>query len=181
VLHHDVTAEGLGPAQVHLGPVLPDAVARFFACDARVTTMRYADGRLIGIDPQQRTVSRPLRRAIEHRDQGCVHPLCQAKRWLHVHHIRHWEDGGPTVPANLCCLCPRHHRELHQGVFSIEGDPGAGTLRFHDELGRPIEPPGFGPTAPRRPAGPQTYTQPWGGPMATSSFEWRDLDGSALN
>jgi hypothetical protein len=34
VLHRDMAADGLGPAQLHLGPTLPEAIARYMECDA---------------------------------------------------------------------------------------------------------------------------------------------------
>ena len=68
-----------------------------------------------------RLINRRLRRALEHRDRTCVVPGCGATRGLHAHHIRHWEDGGPTELANLVLLCPYHHRLHHRGVITITG------------------------------------------------------------
>jgi hypothetical protein len=173
VLHHDVDPEGrLGPAQLHLGATLPPSIARYFACDAKVMVAVYERGRLVGFTPQTYTPSRALRRALERRDQGCAHPLCEQRRWLHVHHIQHWEDGGLTVPSNLLCLCQMHHRQLHAGDFTIDGDPEAGTVRFLDRLGHAIEPPGTGPPAALRPDEPSPYSPPYGGHLATGSFSW---------
>lgn len=130
-------------------------------------------GRLLGIIPAERTANPRLRRYLEDRDGGCVHPLCQQRRNLHAHHIWHWEDGGPTVPSNLVTLCRRHHRALHQGDWSIAGDPEAGTLRFRDAHGRPIEPPDLGAN-PLPPPSPDqlTYQQPYGGRLSTRAFGW---------
>jgi hypothetical protein len=173
VLHHDVGPDGtLGPGQVHLGDIIPDTVARFLGCDADVRVVAWQAGRLLGINPTERTVPRRLRRAIERRDQGCVHPLCNRRRHLHVHHLQHWADRGLTIPSNLLCLCTLHHRELHEGLFSIEGDPEGGPLRFHDARGRPIEPPEPGSPGPLRLVEPSPYTQPYGGRLATGSFSW---------
>jgi hypothetical protein len=61
----------------------------------------YRAGELIGINPTDRTVNRHQRRVLEPRDQGCAHPLCIQRRWLHVHHIVHGHHRGLTVPANL--------------------------------------------------------------------------------
>ena len=173
VLHHDVEPDGsLGPGQLHLGPVVPDVIARYLACDAEVMVASYRMGQLIGIHPTERTVSRALRRAIERRDQGCTHPLCTQRRFLHVHHLHHWEDGGETVPANLLCLCPRHHREHHQGEFRIEGDPERAGLRFLDRWGRPIEPPGTGSPDPVRIDEPSPFQPPYGERLSSRWFAW---------
>ena len=58
---------------------------------------------------------------LEHRDNCCAVPGCGATRGLHAHHIRHWEDGGPTDPDNLVLLCPFHHRLHHRGGITISG------------------------------------------------------------
>lgn len=174
VIHHDVDPDGtLGPGQLHLGPFVTDAVARYLACDADVTVVTKAHGRLLGITPSERTPNRRLRRYLERRDGGCAHPLCSQRRWLHAHHLVHWEDGGRTVAANLLCLCPLHHRALHHGELRIEGDPEAGDLRFLDRLGRPIEPPRFGadPLPPPPPID-VTYVPPSGERFIARDFSW---------
>lgn len=175
VLHHELDAEGrYGPGQLHLGGLVTDAVARYLACDARVIVNIYRDGKLVGITPSERTPNRRLRRCLERRDGGCAHPLCDQRRWLHAHHLQHWEDGGPTVPSNLVCLCPLHHRQLHHGDFTVEGNPEEGTLRFTDRFGRAIAPPGFGadvlppPAAPTKPL----YETPCHERLSASVFTW---------
>jgi len=146
--------------------------------------MTYRMGQIIGINPTERTPNRATRRYLARRDQGCTHPLCTQRLWLHAHHIRHWTDGGPTLPANLTLLCPVHHRALHLGEFSIEGDPEAGTLRFLDRFGHPIAPPrldpppGTGPPHGHPPGGgtppppPSPYTPPLAERLPSDSFAW---------
>ena len=80
-----------------------------------------ATGRSIGAGRTTRQISRRLRRALEHRDRMCAVPGCGATRGLHAHHIRHWEDGGPTDLHNLVLLCPYHHRLHHRGAITITG------------------------------------------------------------
>ena len=174
VLHLDVDADGTrGPAQLDLGPVVPDHVARYLCCDARVQVMTYLHGRLIGINPAERTVNRATRRYLARRDQGCTHPLCSQKLWLHAHHIKFWEHGGVTEPHNLTMLCPLHHRALHHGDFSIDGDPEAGTLRFLDRFGRPIAPPDFDPPGELWPRGrPPPFTPPQAERLESDWFTW---------
>lgn len=173
VLHHDVDPGGrFGPGQLHLGPVVPDALARYLGCDAQVVVVAYRHGELLGITPTDRTPSRKVRRYLERRDQGCTHPLCSQRRWLQAHHLRHWEDGGPTEAWNLVMICSRHHNELHQGQFTIEGNPEDGTLRFLDSYGRPIEPPGTGPSRLPRPVEPSPFTPPYGERLESRWFDW---------
>jgi hypothetical protein len=158
VVHCDIDPDGrLGPGQLELGPTVPDAVTRYLACDARVLVAAHRAGRLVGLQPTDRRPNRATRRYLARRDQGCRHPLCHQRRWLHAHHLVFWDDGGLTVPANLVLLCPRHHRALHQGELSIEGDPEAGTLRFRDRFGRLLTAPTTGPSDDPLPA---TYAPP---------------------
>jgi hypothetical protein len=175
VLHHDLDAHGgYGPGQLHLGGHVTDALARYLACDAKVLVYLYRDGKLVGITPSERTPNRRQRRYLERRDGGCAHPLCGQRRWLHAHHLQHWEDGGPTIAANLVCLCPLHHRQLHHGDFTIHGDPEAGTLRFTDRHGRAIEPPRFGAHQLPPPANPTapSYEAPSHERLDAQAFAW---------
>ena len=172
VLHHHVDHQGhMGPGRLHLGGFVTEPVARYLACDATVITIAYRNGKLLGINPAERTPNRRLRRYLEHRDGGCVHPLCTQKRWLHAHHLQHWEDGGPTEPGNLVCLCPSHHRALHHGDFTIVGNPEHGDLVFHDARGRRIEPPAPG-AAPLPPPTQPTYRPPFGERLNARDFSW---------
>ncbi|HJV09734.1 MAG TPA: HNH endonuclease signature motif containing protein [Acidimicrobiales bacterium] len=67
---------------------------------------------------------------------------------MHVHHIRHWEDGGTTDTHNLIALCHRHHRLHHLGSLGIEGNADAPDgVHFTDERGRTLNPSGR-PAAP---------------------------------
>ena len=178
VLHHDVDPDGtFGPGQIEHGPVVPDAVARFMACDASVQVMTYRLGQLVGINPTERLANRATRRYLARRDQGCTYPLCDQKLWLHAHHIVHWEDGGPTLPHNLLSLCPFHHRALHLGLFSLDGDPEAGTLRFLDIWGDPIQAPDPDPPgAPGSPDSddppPRIFDPPLGERLRADAFAW---------
>ena len=96
------------------------------------------DGQVIGHGRSTRTISRRLRRALEHRSPGCAVPGGGATRGLHAHHIRHWEDGGPTDLDNLVLLCPYHHRLHHRGIITIAGP--AHRLVVTDQSGRRLEP-----------------------------------------
>ena len=90
-------------------------------CDADCEVWFERHGQVIGSGRATRTISRRLRRALEHRDRCCVVPGCGATRGLHAHHVRHWEDGGPTELDNLVLLCPFHHRLHHSGGITITG------------------------------------------------------------
>ncbi len=116
VAHLDVKNKA---AQLHLGPLLTDAERRYLTCDATCEVWFERDGQVIGSGRATRLISRRLRRALEHRHPTCAIPGCGATRGLHAHHIRHWEDGGPTELDNLVLLCPYHHRLHHRGVITV--------------------------------------------------------------
>jgi hypothetical protein len=133
VVHLDVAQRA---AALHLGPLLTDAERRYLTCDATCEVWFERDGEVIGAGRATRQINRRLRRALEHRQPTCAVPGCGATRGLHAHHIRHWEDGGPTELANLVLLCPYHHRLHPRGVITITG--GAVDLTVTDSCGRPL-------------------------------------------
>ena len=117
-----VEAESLA-AHLQSGAVLTDGLARFLSCDATVRTVLERNGVPQAMGTPTRTVDERLRLLVNDRDRGCRVPGCGQRRWVQVHHLVHWRDGGPTRLDNLCCLCPRHHRMHHMGQLGIEGDP----------------------------------------------------------
>lgn len=176
---------------LHQSGGLDRATHRFLTCDAKIRAHLYRDGIPFSSGRAKRIVNRPLRRQVEHRDRGCVIPGCGRLRGLEVHHIRHWEDGGPTVSSNLVCLCRRHHRDHHHGLVAITGNPdlpvgGPDGLAFADATGRPMPPAGT-PTTPETGATPAqaaraaghpevTYTHPLGERLDTRDFFLQPVD-----
>ncbi|MUL80815.1 MULTISPECIES: HNH endonuclease signature motif containing protein [unclassified Mycolicibacterium] len=153
-------------AALHLGPVLTDDERRYLLCEAAYDVWFERSGQLIGSGRTTRQISRRLRRALEHRDRMCVAPGCGATRGLHAHHIRHWEDGGPTELHNLVLLCPYHHRLHHQGGITITGP--AHQLTVTDRLGRPLH---RGSLA-RPPTTPPPDVAPYSGPTGERADWW---------
>ncbi|OBJ63359.1 HNH endonuclease signature motif containing protein [Mycobacterium colombiense] len=159
VVHVDVEQPA---AALHLGPLLTDAERRYLTCDATCEVWFERDGEVIGAGRATRLINRRLRRALEHRHRMCAVPGCGATRGLHAHHIRHWEDGGPTELFNLVLVCPYHHRLHHRGVITIAGPTDdlivtdssgrrlrAGSLARPPNLPPPAVPPCPGPTGER--------------------------------
>jgi hypothetical protein len=149
-------------SSLHLGPFLPDALRRQVACDARARIVIRHGGVSVSVGRTQRIVPERTRVAIEHRDGGCRVPGCDRRRWLQVHHIAHWEDGGRTDTPNLVALCSRHHRLHHRGLLEISGDADdPDGLVFVDSGGRRLTGSGR-PAPPRELALTATYTHPTG-------------------
>jgi hypothetical protein len=103
-----------GVVSLHLGSPLPTNLARMLLCDCDLVPVWERDGTPVSVGRTTRVVPRRLRRLVEHRDGACRVPGCDRHRRLQIHHIRHWQDGGPTDSRNLVALCPFHHR-LHRG------------------------------------------------------------------
>jgi hypothetical protein len=163
VAHLDVDRQ---VASLHLGPLLSDDERQYLLCDATCEVWFERHGQPIGSGRSTRTVSRRLRRALEHRDRCCVVPGCGATRGLHAHHIQHWEDGGPTELDNLVLVCPHHHRAHHRGVITITGP--AHTLTVTDSDGEPLH----GGSLARPPTTPPPAVPAYRGPTGERA-QWK--------
>ena len=102
------------------GPLAP-ATARRLACDAGLAALA-VDRDADALDVGRRTRAWPasMRRAALARDRRCQVPGCGATRYLDVHHVVHWIDGGPTSLDNAACVCRRCHVMLHEGGYALE-------------------------------------------------------------
>ena len=163
VMHLDVKERA---AALHLGPLLSEADRRYLDCDATCEVWFERDGEVIGSGRATRQINRRLRRALEHRHPTCAVSGCGATRGLHAHHIRHWEDGGPTELFNLVLVCPYHHRLHHRGVITITGP--AHQLTVTDSAGRPLSPGSLA----RPPTQPPPAVAPCPGPTGERADWW---------
>ncbi|MHA7656911.1 HNH endonuclease signature motif containing protein [Mycobacterium sp. ML2] len=166
VMHVDVAARA---AALHLGPLLTEAERQYLTCDATCEVWFERDGQPIGAGRATRQINRRLRRALEHRHPSCAVPGCGATRGLHAHHIRHWEDGGPTELINLVLVCPYHHRLHHRGEITISGD--AEHLSVTDSDGDPLHPGSLA----RPPTSPPPDVAAYPGPTGErAQWKWYD-------
>jgi hypothetical protein len=142
-------AEDLSQGRLHLGPALPAWLTRSITCDADIRTwVETLDGN-VNLGQRQPTVDPRLRTVVEERHGGCTRPGCDVTEGLHIHHVVHWADGGPTDLENLAPLCRQDHLAVHRGELLVSVDPLTGNLLFTDAGGRPIGPaPPTPPTLP---------------------------------
>lgn len=169
-LHLDRPGDDVDPLlRFHLGGAVPAGLRSLLLCDAALRATVWDGASPLNVGRLTRVISRRMRRAVEHRDGGCRVPGCGRTHGLEIHHIVHWEDGGPTDTANLVTLCRFHHRSHHTGQLGIIGNadirpepgdtqgsldetvllhPTARSLRFTDWRGkalaegpRPVAPP----------------------------------------
>ncbi|OMC37335.1 hypothetical protein A5740_04940 [Mycobacterium sp. GA-1841] len=153
-------------AWLHMGPLLTDDERQYLLCDATCEVWLQRHGQPIGAGRTTRTISRRLRRALEHRDRCCAVPGCGTTRGLHAHHIQHWEDGGPTELWNLVLVCPYHHRAHHRGLITITGP--ADQLRVIDDGGRELH----SRSLARPPTTPAPAASPYRGPTGERADWW---------
>ena len=106
-------SEGLPIGNTDQSTLLCDPVFR-----AVVTTVH---GIVLALGRDQRLANRAQRRAIAHRDGGCVWPGCTHRpAWTDAHHIQHWQHGGSTEPSNLASLCRYHHMVTHRNGWNMQ-------------------------------------------------------------
>ena len=123
VIHveRDLTAsDGTLRAELEDGTHVSAETLRRVSCDGGVI-MAVVDekNQVLDIGRRTRAIPGAIRRALWIRDQGCRFPGCSNERFLHGHHVEHWLHGGRTSLDNLVMLCSFHHRQIHEGGFSI--------------------------------------------------------------
>lgn len=135
-VHLDVSS---GTATTTDGWRIPMAIQQHLLCDGVVQPVWERDGVPFSVGRAHRMVPDRTRRIVERRDRGCRVPGCTADRFVEIHHIRHWQDGGPTDTWNLICVCPRHHKMHHRGLLAISGNADEfDGVTFTDARGDPI-------------------------------------------
>ena len=127
------------------GPV-PPSVLDNLSADASVCGIIFGGrGRVLWLGRNQRLGNGAQRLAAAVRDKGCVR--CDAPvHQTELHHLRDWNDGGPTDIDNLVSLCGPHHRELQEHNLQLVKTGNKWQTRP-----RPGPPP---PPRPQRPAQP---------------------------
>ena len=95
------------------GPV-PSSVIGQLSPDTAVAGMIFGgNGQPLWLGRSRRLASAAQHLATAVRDRGCV--VCGAPMHrCEIHHVREWENGGPTDIDNLAALCGPHHRQHHR-------------------------------------------------------------------
>ena len=114
-------------AETRSGMTVAVETAERLMCDAVVEEVVEHDGGS-KVGPKHRFPPLPMRRQLLNRDIMCRFPGCSRIRLLHAHHIIRWPDGR-TEPDELIMLCRIHHRLMHEGKWSIRGNP-EGAVEF---------------------------------------------------
>lgn len=104
---------GLGTVcMLNSGETVSAGEARRLSCDAQlIPVVLGGESEVLDVGRAHRFFPKPLRTALEQRDQGCAFPGCDAPpAACEAHHNRPWWAGGTTCVANGVLLCPYHHR-----------------------------------------------------------------------
>ncbi|MGH3650524.1 MAG: DUF222 domain-containing protein [Acidimicrobiia bacterium] len=133
-----LTTKDQGVAELDNGALIPNSTAQRLGCDPVIRTIIQHGHQVIGVGRASRQIPRWLRDLVYQRDgYQCQHPGCGHTRWLQVHHIVSWADGGPTDLDNLILLCGFHHRYLHEHRWHITGPPHQRVFRRPDQTPHP--------------------------------------------
>ena len=119
-IHVDQSAlsDGVGRSSLPL-----EAVKRH-CCDGHaIVITETRNGEPLSIGRKSHVIPKGLERAVRARDNNCCSfPGCSNRRFLQIHHIEHWSNGGETALDNLMLLCTKHHTAVHEGGFTIRKD-----------------------------------------------------------
>src|SRR5665647_3870400 len=78
---------------------------------------------ILDLGRMRRLASPALRHAVGLRDGHCAFPGCEVPLYrCELHHIRPWQDGGPTSLENLVALCVRHHHGCEPAPPEVDVD-----------------------------------------------------------
>lgn len=88
------------------------------------TVVMNTQGIVTDLGRKQRLASTAQRRAMAHRDGGCVFPGCDGPpEWTDAHHTHDWNNGGRTDLDDLASLCRHHHRVTHRKGWTMKTTP----------------------------------------------------------
>lgn len=139
----DDTTTTTDPPTITGGPAICTETARRLACDARTQTVTHdTHEQPVDAGRTTRTIPPRLARLLDHRDSGCRFPGCGRTAFTNYHQTgtprgTPKDNNGATNPENLVTLCTQHHRTVHEGRWTIHGNPN-GQLTFVRPDGHPL-------------------------------------------
>jgi hypothetical protein len=117
---------GLDGTAYGTGPISADTI-RKLACEAGIIpAVLNSNNAVLNMGTRTRLATTAQRLALATRyNNQCAHPQCDRPlHWCHIHHIDHWENGGPTDLDNLIPVCTRHHTQIHDQQLTITRTKG---------------------------------------------------------
>lgn len=117
--------EGYGPVQ--------SSLVRRWLTTAVLRRVVKSGSEVLDVGRTTRLATPAQKRALRHRDRGCVIPDCgRPARWTDAHHIIAYVGGGSTDLDSLASVCRRHHRMLDHG-WTLSRGPEPGTWTFQPD------------------------------------------------
>lgn len=89
-----------------------NAMVRGHLLDSRGLTMHFGRARRFASDGQ-------IHALLSVWGHQCAMPGCTHSRFLEIHHIREWSEGGKTDIGNLIPLCSSCHSKVSHGIARI--------------------------------------------------------------
>ena len=122
-------------ARTATGTILAGETVRRILCDAQITrVVTLGPSEVLDVGTATRIWPPAIRRALHHRDGGCVGFACdRPPAWTDAHHVVHWTDGGPTSLDNGALLCRVHHERVHHDGWVMIRH-GAGWIALPPDL-----------------------------------------------
>ena len=96
-------------AWVSGGHAIPLRLLGRFVSDGVVQPVWETEGKPVSVGRAMRILPERSRRLVVDRDRGCRFPGCTSTRFVEVHHLDAWADGGRTDLDNQVSLCTVHH------------------------------------------------------------------------
>ena len=94
------------------------------------------NGTVIWHGPTRRRPTTEHGAYVRARDRHCRFPTCRrSARRAQIDHSTDHQHGGPTIPPNLGCLCPKHHRLKTLGHWQLMQLTN-GQFAWRSKLGR---------------------------------------------
>jgi hypothetical protein len=109
----------------HNNQPLSAELASYLTCNPTIYTLLTTNNATtLHLTRTQRLANKAQRRALAHRDGGCVFPGCtNPPHWTDAHHVKHWNNGGTTDLSNLASLCRYHHMVTHRTGWTMTVTP----------------------------------------------------------
>src|SRR5205809_4647161 len=112
---------GAPAGELEGGGTVPAETVQRYACDSALSRITGQGELEHELNHASRTLPASTRRALEARDRHCVFPGCTRPTvWCDGHHLVWWTRGGESSLPNLALLCRPHHRQVHEGGWSIQ-------------------------------------------------------------
>ena len=107
------------------GAPIPAEVAQRLACDGNITSVVVnSHGTALAVGRTTRHATPKQRRALAQQYRNCAIENCDIPyHRTEIHHIKPWEQGGPTDLSNLLPVCSRHHHLIHTHRWQITLHP----------------------------------------------------------